>query len=276
MSKPEKTGSIPNRIKHKTERRKRKDKARQKHWREKQELKRLAIRRAEQEPQPTPTARGYLAQRFWEALHLDDALKRIGIIKMGGLAVGCILLVVLLFGVMSVTSLSALATEVGKDTALCATLGIQAMEHKILYRTLAAISVSQYQAWIGEVIQALQQDPRTASQPHGVVAGDETQVAKRYGFKMPGIRIIFLHCEKVFTLGYDVASTHYADWQKDYPLFFGIYQPDETKQAEIEATKRRKKLKIDRRKPADFIRWLESEIEAGNQPSSGTGRQLVE
>jgi len=266
MPKPEKTGSIPNHIKCKAERRRRKDKVRRKHWREKQELKRLAMRRAEEEPKPTPIARGYLAQRFWEALHLDKVLERVGITKMGGVAVGCILLMVLLFGVMNVTSLSALATEVGNDLALCAILGVRVMERKMLYRTLAAISVSQYQAWMGEIVQALQQDPRTASQPHGVVAGDETQVAKRYGFKMPGIRTIFLHCEKVFTLGYDIASTHYADWQKDYPLFFGIYQPDQAKQAEIEAAKRQKKLKIDRRKPADFIRWVKSEMEAGNQP----------
>ncbi|MBU0491809.1 MAG: hypothetical protein KKA73_26905 [Chloroflexi bacterium] len=89
---------------------------------------------------------------------------------------------------------------------------------------------------------------------------------KRYGCQMAGIRTIFLHSTKVFTQGYDIASTHYADWDKDYPLFCGIYQPDEAKQAELDAAQRRKKLKIDRRKTADFIRWLQSEVTAGHTP----------
>jgi hypothetical protein len=266
MSKPQKTGSTPGRLRRKNERHHRQRKVCQKHWRQKQELKRLRLRRAAAEPQPTPTARGYVAQRFWEALHLDEALTRVGLTKAGGLAIGCILLVVLLFGVMNVTSLTALAAAVGRDTALCAVLGITTLEHKMLYRTLAAISVPQYQAWVTEIVRALQQDPRTASQPHGIVAGDETQVDKRYGGQMAGIRTIFLHSTKVFTQGYDIASTHYADWDKDYPLFCGIYQPDEAKQAELDAAQRRKKLKIDRRKTADFIRWLQSEVTAGHTP----------
>ena len=266
MSKPQKTGSTTRQARRRAERQQRRRKARQQHWRQKQELKRLTLRRAAEEPQPTPTARGYLAQRFWAALHLDEALACVGITKTGGLAIGCILLVVLLFGVMNVTSLTALATAVGQDAALCAVLGIATLEHKMLYRTLAAITVSESQAWVTEIVRAVQQDPRTASQAHGVVAGDEVQVAKPDGFKMPGIRTIFQHSTKIFTLGYEVASTHYADWEKDYPLFCGIYQPSEAKQAELDAAQRRKKLQIDRRKTADFIRWLQSEMAAGNTP----------
>jgi len=266
MSRTKQTGSTTNHTKKKAERQKQKQKCRRKHWRQKQELKRVATRRANQEPKPTPTARGYLGQRFWEALHLDAALERVGISKQGGLAVGCILLVVLLFGIMNVESLTALAAEVSQDLALCAILGIQTLEHKMLYRALAAIKVEQYKEWMREIVQELQQNPRTTSQPHGVVAGDETQVAKRYGFKMPGIRTIFVHSTKTFSLGYDIASTHYADWEKNYPLFFGIYQPSEAKQAEIEAAKRRKELKIDRRKTDDFIRWVQSEVEQGKTP----------
>jgi len=266
MSQPQETGSTTRRARRKNERQQHRRQVCQQHWRQKQELQRLALRRAAADPQPTPTARGYLAQRFWAALHLDAALAQVGITKAGGLAIGGILLVVMLFGVMNVTSLTALATAVGQDVALCAVLGISTLEHKMLYRTLAAIAVPQYQAWVTEIVRALQQDPRTASQPHGVVAGDETQVAKGYGGQMPGIRTIFLHGVKVFTLGYEVATTHYADWDKDYPLFCGIYQPDEAKQAELAAAKKRKELQIDRRKTADFIRWLQSEIAAGRTP----------
>ena len=230
MSRVMQTGSVPNHTRRKVESQQRKRKAREKHWREKQQIQRLRAKKAMEEPTPTPTARGFLAQRFWEALHLDEALEQAGIVKVGGLAVGCILLVVLLFGVMNVTSLCGLAEAAGQDAALCAVLGIQALEQKMLYRTLAAITVTQYQAWMSQVVRTLQQDPRTASLPSGVTAGDETQVSKRYGTKMRGIRVIFLHSEKVFTLGYEIVSTLYADWKKHYPLFFGIYQPNEAQQ----------------------------------------------
>ena len=266
MSRVMRTGSIPNHTRRRVESQQRKRKARRKHWREKQQIQRLQAKKAMEEPKPTPTARGFLAQRFWEALDLDEALEQEGIVKAGGLAVGCILLVVLLFGVMNVASLCALAEAVGQDAALCAVLGIQALEQKMLYRTLAAITVTQYQAWMSQVVCTLQQDPRTASLPSGVTAGDETQISKRYGTKMPGIRVIFLHSEKIFTLGYEIVSTLYADWKKHYPLFFGIYQPDEAQQARIAEAKERKKLKVDRRKADDFVRWMRHQVEERKQP----------
>lgn len=266
MSRVKRTGSMSNHTRRKAESQQRKRKARQKHWREKQQMKRLQAKKAIEDPKPTPTAGGFLAQRFWEALHLDQTLAQVGIVKSGGLAVGCILLVVLLFGVMNVTSLSGLAEAVGQDLALCAVLGIQILEQKVLYRTLAAITVAQYQAWQGQMVHNLQQDPRTVSLPGGVTAGDETQVSKRYGSKMPGIKVIFLHSEKIFTLGYEIVSTLYADWQKHYPLFFGVYQPDETEQARIAEAKERKRLKVDCRKTDDFVRWLQYQVEEGKQP----------
>jgi len=266
MSKSKHTGSVPNHSKQRAKRQQRQAAHRRKHWRHKQELKRLATRRATEEPQPTPTARGYLGQRFWEALQLDEALERVGIAKSGGISIGCVLLVVLLFGIMNVQSLSSLAEAIGQDVALCAVLGIQSLEAKILYRTLSAISVPQYQTWMKEILQALQRNPRTASQCAGVVAGDETPVAKPYGPHMPGVRMIYMHSSKVFSLGYDIASTHYADWEKNYPLFCAIYQPNEAKQAEIIAERERKELQIDRRKATDIIRWLKHQVEQQNAP----------
>ena len=214
MSRVMRTGSIPNHTRRGVESQQHKRQVRREHWRQMQEMKRLRAKKAMEDPKPTPKASGFLTQRFWEALHLDESLEQEGIVKVGGLAVGCILLVVLLFGVMNVTSLCALAEAVGQDAALCAVLGIQALEQKMLYRTLAAITVTQYQGWMRQVVGTLQQDPRTASLPGGVTAGDETQVSKRYGAKMPGIRVIFLHSEKVFTVGYEIVSTLYADWRK--------------------------------------------------------------
>jgi hypothetical protein len=67
-------------------------------------------------------------------------------------------------------------------------------------------------------------------------------------------------------LGYEIVSTLYADWKKHYPLFFGIYQPDEAQQAKIAEAKERKKLKVDRRKADDFVRWMRHQVAEGKQP----------
>lgn len=66
MSRVMRTGSIPNHTQWKVESQQRKCKARRKHWREKQQIQRLQAKKAMEEPKPTPTARGFLAQRFRE------------------------------------------------------------------------------------------------------------------------------------------------------------------------------------------------------------------
>ena len=97
MNKSKQTGSRSNHTKQKEKRQKQECKRRQKHWRQKQEWKKLQARRAEQEIKPTPTARGYFGQRFWKALHLNEALEKVNITKTGGVAIGCILLVIMLY-----------------------------------------------------------------------------------------------------------------------------------------------------------------------------------
>jgi len=46
---------------------------------------------------------------------------------------------------------------------------------------------------------------------------------------------------------------------------FGIYQPDEAQQARIAEAKECKKLKVDRRKADDFVRWLRHRVEEGKR-----------
>jgi len=64
MSRVMRTWSISNHTRRKVESQHRKRKVRRKHWRQKQQMKRLRAKKAIEEPQPTPKARGFLAQRF--------------------------------------------------------------------------------------------------------------------------------------------------------------------------------------------------------------------
>jgi hypothetical protein len=145
-------------------------------------------------------------------------------------------------------------------------LAVSALDEKQLYRGLAQISVAQYMAWMRQLLGALQADPRTASRPDGVIAGDSTQIAKPYAHKIPGVHVLFLHSEKRFVNGAETLTTHYADSDKDYPLFMAFYQPDETTLAERAAERARREAQVDGRKPAEVLAYIEERIQQGDQP----------
>jgi hypothetical protein len=169
---------------------------------------------------------GFFVQQFWNKLGLDKALEKVGIVK-DGLPISTIFIVVLLMGIMGAASLHNLIDIVPQDAALMAMLGLDSLEEKQLYRGLAQVSIAQYQAWMSELLQRLQADPRSASLSEGVMIADTTQVVKKYSHHIPGVQVLFVHSEKVFAKGVEIINTHYADWSKDYPLFMTFYQPDE-------------------------------------------------
>ena len=139
------------------------------------------------------------------------------------------------------------------------------LERKQLYRFLGKMTQEQYQAWLGHILRRLQTDPRPASRPSGVVAGDETTILKS-GKKMPGISWVFKSSEQRFGLGYEIVSTCYADRHKFYSLFCAFPLPTEAQlQAQAE-TRKKKKLGADQRKPADVVRWLEQQVTDGEPP----------
>jgi hypothetical protein len=225
----------------------------------------LQAQRAQADPQPAPRARGYFVQQIWDILRLDAALEQVGIAK-GGLPFSTILIVVILMGVLGATSLADLTRQVAQDAALCAMLGLQALDEKVIYRGLATITVAQYQAWMGHLLRALQADPRTASRPDGVVAGDSTQVAKPGAHKIPGVHVLFLHSEQRFVRGADILTTQYADMDKDYPLFMDFYEPDAATVAERATRKARKQAQVDARKPAAVLTFIQAQISQGQPP----------
>ena len=258
MSQPAKSGSLT----------RHEQAQRAKQWRRRKAALRrppLQARRAAVEPQPAPQARSYFVQQIWDKLGLEAALALVGIHK-DGLPLSTVFIVVLLMGVVGATSLFGATQLLPTDAALCIMLAVSALDEKQVYRGLASISIAQYQAWMGQLLGALQADPRTASRPDGVVISDSTQVTKNSAHKIPGVHILFLHSEKHFARGVELLTTHYADGDKDYPLFLDFYEPDAATVAERAADKARRAAAVDGRKPAAVLAYIEQQVTAGPPP----------
>jgi hypothetical protein len=243
--------------------------------REKRQRRLLRAQRAKTPPQPAPTGLGFFVQQFWNKLGLDQALEKVGVVK-DGLPLGTIFILVLLMGIVNAASLHHLIQVVPQDAALLAMLALDSLEEKQLYRGLAQVSVSQYQAWQSELLKKLQADPRTASLAAGAMLADTTQVVKNYSHKIPGVHVLFVHSEKVFAKGVETINTHYADEHKDYPLFMAFYQPDAAVLAQRAAQKAQRQAGVDGRKPTEVLAYLQKQVAAGHQPALVTlaGPQL--
>lgn len=256
-----KTGSVSR------QERRRQAKARSR-WRgrqARQAWKSVKAARTAKKIRPTPQAGSYLVRQFWDYLGLTAALDGLGIHKFKGLAASTLLLVALLFGVLSARSVSDLADKAGSDPVLLECCAVDLLERKQLYRFLGKLTKAQYQAWLVHILKRLQADPRTASGPDGVVAGDETTVLKS-GKKMPGISWVFKSSEQRFGLGYEIVSTCYADADKSYGLFCDFRLPTAAQQRAQAQARQQKKLGLDQRKAADVIRWLEQQVSEGEIP----------
>ncbi len=205
---------------------------------------------------------------MWETLKLGDALEYAGIYKDGEVKMSTIFMAVIMMGILGATSLSNLATLIAQDATLIALFGLSNLEQKQLYRGLASVSINQYHQWMVLFIKSLQADPRTASRKDGATLGDTTQVAKPHSHKIPGVHIMFLHSEKRFTKGVEIITTHYADSDKDYPLFMEFYEPNEETKAERKKEKARKAAKVNGRKPSEVLDYLTNLAQSGEQPES--------
>ena len=233
-----------------------------------QRAKQWRRQKAAGEPQPAPLARGYFVQQIWAKLGLAAALARVGIGK-GGLPLSTVFMVVLLMGVVGATSLFGATQLLPTDAALCTMLAVSARDAQQVYRGLASSSLAQYQAWMGQLLGALQADPRTASRPDGVVISDSTQVTKNSAHKIPGVHILFLHSAKHCARGAELLTTHYADGDKDYPLFLTFYEPDAATVAERATATARRAAEVDGRKPAAGLAYIKQQVTAGHPPALG-------
>jgi len=232
----------------------------ERHWRQ------VKAARASSPPVPAPRARAYWVTQFWEHFHLGALLHNAGVKqKLKGLPAVTLMLVGLMFGVLNAHSLSDLTVQARSDQVLLGACYVQALERKQLYRFLGQVSDENYWGWLGEIVHELQRHPQTATRRDGVVIGDDTTVFK-HGERMPYVTLVYKSSGKRFGLGNIIVSTHYADDQKDYGLFFDFWRPTPAQIQTAKEARERKRLKVDQRKPADVARWLEHQVAQHHAP----------
>lgn len=227
---------------------------------------RVKTARTSREPKAAPQARSFLVRQFWDHLRLGELLHQAGVKqKLKGLPAITLMFVALTFGVCNANSVSDLTTKARVDPVLLEACWVQGLERKQLYRFLGQIRDENYLAWLGDIVRELNRDPRTATQRHGVVIGDDTVVFK-FGKQMPYVTLVYKSSGQRFGLGNIIVSVHYADGQKDFPLFFDFWRPTPQQIHAAQAKRDRKRLKVDQRKPADVARWLEHQVKHGQAP----------
>jgi hypothetical protein len=260
-----KTGSISCQAQRRAHQRRRQAK-RERQRRARRGWPRVKAGRATCEPKMQPQARSYLVRQFWEHLRLGELLHQAGVKqKLKGLPAVTLMVVALMFGVFNANSVSDLAAKAVTDPVLLEACWAQGLERKQLYRFLGQVSDETCLAWLGDIVRELNRDPRTATHRHGVVIGDDTTVFK-FGKHMPYVTLVYKSSGQRFGLGNIIVSVHYADWHKDFPLFFDFWRPTSQQIQAAQAKRDRKRLKVDQRKPEDVARWIEHQVKHGQAP----------
>ncbi len=243
----------------------RKRKERQERRQKRQRWATTKAARAEEKPRAEPRAAGHLMERFWHCFQFDEVVEGLKQVKYKGLSLETLFLVLMLFGMMDAQSDSDLCDKVRADPLLVEMCGVELLDRQQLYRMRKRLSAEQYDEWQTHLLWGLQQDPRTASRRDGVIIGDDTVLLK-YGEKMPDITVVYSSSEDRYGLGYAMPSTHYADADKDYPLFGKLhYRTPEQKQAAEDKRLRRRK-KLDLRRTEDEKAWLKELVDAERKP----------
>ncbi len=225
----------------------------------------IVSQEAEGEKPERPRVRAGMLRRLWEEMGVPALLKEVGISKYSGIPADPLLFVYALFGAVSAVSMRHLVKIAGKDELLLQLLpALEKLNDKALSYLLKQIEVEQYQRLQGESIRAVQNYPQMSSQPEGVVSGDDT-IEFKTGKKMPGIQVLFKASEGRYHLGYCIVSTHYADDEKDYPLLFDIRRRSEEEKQAVAEKKKQQAMKLDLRKSADYLRWVEHQVEQGEE-----------
>ena len=224
----------------------------------------IVYQEAEGEIPERPRARAGMLRQLWEGLGVPALLEKVGISKYSGMPVEPLLFVYALFGAVSAVSIRHLIKVAGQDELLLHLLPVlKKLNDKALRYLLKQIEPENYQRMQGEIIRELQGYPGMASQPEGVVSGDDT-IEFKEGEKMPGIQVLFKASEGRYHLGYCIVSTHYADDQKDYPLLFDIRRRSEAEEKAVAEKKEQKLLGLDLRKPADYLQWVKHQVVCSN------------
>ena len=227
----------------------------------------VVIEEAAGKIEKTPCIRAGMLRWLWTGLGVPALLEKVGISKYSGIPAEPLLFVYALFGVASAASIRQLVEIAREDKLLRHLLPVlDGLNDKALRYLLKQIEPEQYQQLHGEIIRAMQSDPLLASQPQGVISGDDT-IEFKTGKKMPGIQVLFKASEGRYHLGYCIVSTHYADDEQDYPLLFDIRRRSAEEEQAVADKKAQQALGLDLRKPADYLRWVSQQVKQGEQPA---------
>lgn len=259
-------------IKNKAQRQRRQARRRERRKRKRQEQREKRQRwrtaeavQAKEKPKPAPRASGHLMTKFWNYFRFDGVLEGFQQIKYKGLPLATLFLVLMLFGVLNATSDADLCEKVKTDTLLIEMCGVELLDKQQLYRVRKRLKAEEYDEWLAHLLRELQKDPRTASRSDGVVAGDDTVMLKQ-GQKMPNITLIYKASAGQYGLGYAMPSTHYADADKDYPLFCKLHRRTAEQQQAAKDKRLRRRKGLDRRRPEDEKAWMSELVAAGRKP----------
>lgn len=231
----------------------------QQHW------KPAKAKRAKEKPKPAPRGASYLMMQFWKFFRFDEVLERLGQEKYKGLPLSTLFLVLMMFGVLNATSDSNLFDRAKADPLFKELCGLELLEKQQLYRIRKRLTEEEYDEWLEHMLRELQNDTRTASRKDGVVIGDDTILLKS-GRKMPDITVVYKSSEGHYGLGYAMPSTHYADADKDYPLFGRLHYRSAEQKQEADDKRLRRRKKLDGRRIEDEIKWINEMVEQGRDP----------
>jgi hypothetical protein len=220
---------------------------------------------AEKPAAPHPKAGGYLVHDFWEKMNFGQVLAGLGQVKSKGLSLRTLFMTLMLFGVMNAQSDSDLSSKVKADPLLGAMYGVEQLDRQQVYRLRKRLNSDEYDEWLEHVLRQLQADPRTARRSDGVVSGDDTVFFKS-GRKMADITLVYKSSEKRYGLGYVMPTTHYADGDKNYPLFGRIHKRTEEQKQEAADKRSRRRQKLDGRRPEDEKAWMSQLVADGRIP----------
>ncbi len=234
--------------------------------RQRQQWRAVQARVSPRLPKAAPIAGPYLVRCFWEHFHLSALLHKVGVaVKHKGLPMATLMCILLLFGVLNARSVSDLSAKAAHDPLVQEVLAVDDFERKRLYRVLNKVTGEQYLAFWDEIIAELQRDPRTATRRNGVMSGDDTTIFKS-GKAMPHISVVYKSSGQRFGLGYYLPSAHYADSDKHYPVGCDLHRPTPSQVQAAQDKRERKRLGLDLRKRADFVRWLQQQVQQDCAP----------
>ncbi len=216
-----------------------------------------------------PIARSLIIGKAFDFLNMGKLIEKAGIKKRSGISAEHIALIYSLFGVSDAKSIVGLTEQVKKDKLLREIIeskhGKVNLNNKVINNFVDGIDVEKGKILNDERVKVMQTNPITKAKIDGVIIGDDTNL-KKTGKNMENISTIYDHTDGTYEMGYCVVTTHYADDEKNYPLFpdFRLKSDEEKKDDEIKKLKNN--LGVDDRSPKDLLKLIDYQIANKNAP----------